>query len=72
VKLVGLYVLPAFQRKGIGGEVLRRILRDAHARNLPVRLRCLKWNPAISLYKRHGLIITSETDTHFLMEGSAP
>jgi GNAT superfamily N-acetyltransferase len=66
--LIGLYILPAFQGKGSGAQVLRQILFDAAARGLPVRLRCLKWNPALSLYRRHGFLVIGETETHFQME----
>ncbi len=69
--LVGLYLLPSYHRKGIGTEVLVRILSEAHAKRLPVRLRCLKWNPALALYRRHGFVVTGETDTHFQMERAA-
>jgi GNAT superfamily N-acetyltransferase len=71
VTLVGFYILPSFHRKGIGTEVLVKILSEAGAKRLPVRLRCLKWNPALSLYKRHGFVVTGETDTHFQMEREA-
>jgi RimJ/RimL family protein N-acetyltransferase len=68
VTLVGFYILPSFHRKGIGTEVLMKIVSEANAKRLPVRLRCLKWNPALALYKRHGFAVTGETDTHFQME----
>ena len=66
--LIGLYILPAFQGKGSGTQVLRQVVFDAAARGLPVRLRCLKWNPALSLYRRHGFLVIGETETHFQME----
>jgi hypothetical protein len=47
---------------------LRPILVKAEAKDLPVRLECLKWNPALAFYRRHGFIITGENDIHFLME----
>jgi GNAT superfamily N-acetyltransferase len=68
VTLAEFYLLSAFHRRGIGTEVLMKILRKAEARHLPVRLQCLKWNPALSLYRRHGFVVTGETDTHFQME----
>lgn len=69
--LIGFYILPSFHRKGIGTEVLVKILSEANAKRLPVRLRCLKWNPALALYTRHGFVVTGETDTHFRMERTA-
>jgi len=61
-------VAPQHQNQGIGSEVLRPILVNADAKELPVRLECLKWNPALAFYSRHGFIITGENDIHFLME----
>src|SRR5450759_614042 len=65
------YLLSSFQRQGIGSEVLAMILRDADSKHRPVRLECLKWNPALSFYKRHGFVVTHESDTHFFMERPA-
>jgi ribosomal protein S18 acetylase RimI-like enzyme len=68
VRVGEFYVAPQFQNQGIGSEVFEPILRDAESRNLPVRLECLKWNPALSFYKRHGFMVTGETEIHLLME----
>ena len=65
------YVLPTFQRQGLGTAVLTRVLADADAAHLPVRLECLKWNPAASLYKRHGFRLFSENETHSFFERAA-
>jgi GNAT superfamily N-acetyltransferase len=64
------YLLSPFQGKGIGSEVLSRILGEAGSTRRPVRLECLKWNPALSFYKRHGFVVTHESETHCFMEWS--
>ena len=61
------YLFNAFQRRGIGGEVLSRFLADAARVRVPVTLKVIKWNPARSLYERHGFAVTGETETHYLM-----
>ena len=71
IMLAEFYLLPAFQRRGIGTEVLGKILANADSKHLPVRLQCLKWNPALSLYRRHGFVTIGETETHFQMERRA-
>jgi ribosomal protein S18 acetylase RimI-like enzyme len=68
VQLGEFYLLPAFQRRGIGREILELVIENAAAKHLPVRLECLKWNPAISLYKRAGFVVTRESDIHYFME----
>lgn len=68
VRIGEFYIAPRFQRQGIGTRVLEPILRDADARKRPVRLECLRWNPAFSLYERHGFRVVRETDAHYFME----
>src|SRR3954469_21574025 len=46
LRLVRLFVLPAFQRRGIGTKVLRECIAEANHHNLPIRLRVLRVNPA--------------------------
>ncbi|PIF73494.1 acetyltransferase (GNAT) family protein [Variovorax sp. 54] len=58
------YVLPAFQRAGIGSAVLRHVLEQADRDNQAVRLEHLKWNPVGELYARHGFVHESANDTH--------
>jgi len=68
LRLGEFYVDPRFQRQGIGSAVLGPILAQADAKRLPVRLECLKWNPAFSLYRRHGFRVVRESDVHYFME----
>ena len=65
------YISPAMHGRGIGSAVLRQVFERAEGSALPVRLRCLKWNPAYRLYRRQGFIVTSESDIHFYMERPA-
>lgn len=61
------YLLPAFQNRGIGSEVLRMVLRQADAEGLTVKLQYLKWNPVGSLYKRYGFAMVAENDSHYFL-----
>jgi ribosomal protein S18 acetylase RimI-like enzyme len=62
------YLLPEYQNRGLGSAVVDLVIRDLAARKLPLRLECLKWNPAVGLYRRKGFVITRETDIHYFME----
>ena len=62
------YVLPSYQRQGIGSNILLRTIADADRIRLPIRLEYLKWNPVGTLYKRHGFQQIRENDTHYFME----
>jgi [ribosomal protein S5]-alanine N-acetyltransferase len=64
-------LLPGFQRRGIGSTLIGRILDQARARNVPVRLQVLRANgPARRLYERLGFVVTGETETHLRMEAA--
>ena len=65
-----LYLLPDYQRRGIGTHLLRSILGQAFAQGLPVTLQVLKGNPAKRLYERLGFAETEETETHYLMKAA--
>lgn len=53
-----------FQRLGLGSRIVRNLI----AKEKVVRLQVLKVNPAIGLYRRLGLEVCDETDTHRLMK----
>jgi GNAT superfamily N-acetyltransferase len=59
-----LYVLPAFQNRGIGTTVLGAIL----AAGKPIRLRGLSVNPARRFYERMGFVVTWSTRERNSME----
>jgi ribosomal protein S18 acetylase RimI-like enzyme len=61
-------VVPEHQRKGIGTEVLRRVIAQAEEQKLPLYLSVLKVNPARLLYERLGFIVIEETTHHFKMQ----
>ena len=63
-----MQLLPEFQGRGIGTQVLADLLADSRRAKLPVRLRVLRLNRAKSLYERLGFTVYDETGTHFLME----
>jgi len=67
-----VHIHPAFQGRGIGSVVLRRVLAEARARGLATRLQVLRVNPAARLYMRLGFRVHAETVTHFSMEVPAP
>ena len=71
VQLDQLFVLPQYQRNGIGTELVREILQRAKQLGVPVRLRVLRVNPAKRLYDRLGFFVTSEEPQRFYMQ-SAP
>ena len=62
--LVSIRLLPEFQNRGIGTEIIANLLNKSKN---PVRLQVLKVNPARRLYVRLGFKVYDETETHFKM-----
>lgn len=66
--IASLEILPEYQRRGIGTEILRQLIAVAQRQSKPVALQVLKTNIAArSLYQRMGFGITGENDTHYIM-----
>lgn len=68
LRLDHLYVVPAAQGLGAGGQVLGRLLRDADLRGLPVRVGALRGSDSNRFYRRHGFepVAESEWDIDYL------
>ena len=64
--LAEIQIHPDHQGRGIGSDLVRRIIREAHP--APVTLQVLKTNPAARrLYKRLGFTVTGQSGTHYFM-----
>ena len=55
------YLAAAHQGRGVGGELLRRVLAE-RTDALPWRLNVLQGSPARRLYERHGFVFEREDD----------
>lgn len=66
--LAVIEILPAYQKRGIGTQVIRQLLARAERQQKPVALRVLKANvDARRLYQRLGFGVTGETETHYIL-----
>src|SRR5262249_13638834 len=66
--LAAIEIAPAFQNRGIGTQLIVQLFSASDRTRVPVRLFCLKVNPARRLYERLGFQRVEETDTHYIME----
>jgi ribosomal protein S18 acetylase RimI-like enzyme len=67
-----LFVDAAFQRRGIGTEVMNRLIDEAACAGQAVTLGVVKTNPALRLYQRLGFCITHDDDRKFYMRREPP
>jgi len=65
-----LFLLPKFQRRGIGTGLLQGILARAKDKNLPVRVWVLRVNPARTLYERMGFHVFEETQASLHLQSA--
>ena len=65
IVLVSIYLLPAWQSRGIGSRILASLAKEADARKIPIRLKVLRVNErAVALYERFGFVVIDTTATH--------
>ena len=62
-----LFVESAWQRRGIGTEVVRGLIREAADASRAVTLGVVKTNPAKRLYERLGFRVTNEDERKLYM-----
>jgi ribosomal protein S18 acetylase RimI-like enzyme len=72
IRIVDLVILPEFQGRGIGTELIRALLAEGTAAGKPVRLHVERSNPAVSLYQRLGFRVIEDGQVYLLMECDRP
>ena len=68
IYLAELGLRPEHQGRGLGGRILEDATLAAAEKELPLRLQCLKVNPAHRFYVHYGFRVIGETTTHYQME----
>lgn len=66
--LVDISLIPEYQGRGIGSQLIQDLCRQAQHLHKPVRLQVLQFNRAQVLYHRLGFVITASADMRFHME----
>ena len=66
-----LFIEAPFQNRGLGAQVLARLLRQTDAQGVPTTLSVVKSNPARRLYERHGFRRTHEDERKYYMRREA-
>ena len=62
-----IHILPEYQGKGIGKQVLQNVLEDASSKNMPVNLFLLRTNPVKRLYERLGFKVYKMDEFRYYM-----
>lgn len=73
VYVVELLILPEFQNRGLGTQILKDIIAQTEQLNLNLKIGVFKVNTrAKDLYLDLGFVLRDQTDTHYLMEYEKP
>jgi ribosomal protein S18 acetylase RimI-like enzyme len=68
IQLEQIYLLPEYQRLGIGSALIKSLIAESSQSQLPIRLRVMVINPAKKFYEKIGFLVTEVTSEFFLME----
>jgi GNAT superfamily N-acetyltransferase len=68
IQLAQIYLLPEYQRLGIGSVLIDRLIIEASRSNLPIRLHVMAVNPAKNFYEEFGFVVTESTSDLFFMQ----
>ncbi len=68
IQVEQLYLLPEYQRSGIGSIIIQGLITEASQAQVPIRLRVMAVNPAKQFYEKFGFIVTEVTPEFLLME----
>jgi ribosomal protein S18 acetylase RimI-like enzyme len=72
LRIVDIALLPEYRGRGIGGELMRRLIEEADERGVKASIHVERFNPAQHLYARLGFHPVSETGVYLLLERPAP
>ncbi len=69
--LIQVQLVPELQGRGLGADLLAKLIAEADNTNVAVALSVLKANPARALYGRAGFMVVgeSEHELHMLRRG---
>lgn len=68
LNLMDISLLPEHRNRGLGGELVKQVMREAEARGTPVTLHVELDNPAQRLYRRLGFRDVETRGAHIFME----
>lgn len=67
-QLIDISLLPEFRGHGIGGDLIRALIKGCARAGAVLKLQVLKNNPAMRLYERLGFVSTAEDKIYVQME----
>jgi ribosomal protein S18 acetylase RimI-like enzyme len=70
IQLAQIYLLPEYQRLGIGSVLIDGLIIEGSQSKLPIRLHVMAVNPAQKFYERFGFVVIKTSPDLIFMEKS--
>lgn len=67
LRVVDIALLPEYRGRGVGGELMRRVIAEAEERGVKTSIHVERFNPAQRLYTRLGFRFVSEAGGVYLL-----
>ena len=68
IKILDITILPKDRNRGIGGQLLAAVLREAAETNKPVTIYVEDFNPSHRFFERLGFVAAEKQGMHVLMK----
>jgi ribosomal protein S18 acetylase RimI-like enzyme len=72
IRIMDIALLPAFQRRGAGSRLLRKLQTEAGASGLALRIHVERFNPALALYAKLGFRMVEDRGVYLFLEWTSP
>jgi ribosomal protein S18 acetylase RimI-like enzyme len=72
IGIIDIALLPTYRGQGLGGILIRGVLADGAAAEVPVRIHVERFNPAMRLYERLGFRCIGDQGVYLHMEWTPP
>lgn len=68
LRIVDIALLPDWCGRGIGGQLLRQLVKQASASGQAVRIHVERHNPALRLYQRLGFAVAEDKGVYLMLQ----
>ena len=68
IQLMDITLSPEWRNQGIGSDLIRQLIQEAHLNNATLGLYVEPYNPALNLYQRLGFALQEVHGTYYRMQ----
>lgn len=72
ILVIDIALLPEYRNLGVGGHLMRELLREAEAKGQPVLIHVERFNPALRFYDRLGFQVLEDKGVYLFLKWTPP